>query len=158
VKDYLSSVNASCGFNVTDANVTVTVSHYDSRLSPPSFSDTCSPVYNWSSGIYNCTWNVSSNPSGWYNVTIESNRTYYNPYTFVKKSFFHEVPPILSGAYNDKPYVVWGSNASKSTMTFFVDVTDDDDNVTVYLWEMGPQDSDWTARHITSCGSRTAHR
>ncbi|MCK4335715.1 MAG: hypothetical protein KAW40_03235, partial [Candidatus Aenigmarchaeota archaeon] len=151
IQDYLSNVNASCGFNVTDANITIRVSHYDSRLTPSEYNDTCSPVYNWSIGIYNCTWNVSNNPSGWYNVTIESNRTYYNPYTFVKKSFFHEVSPILSGEYTDKLSVIWGSNVSRSQITFFVNVTDDDDNVTVLLWEMGPQDSEWTLVDTKYC-------
>ena len=82
------------------------------------FEEYCSPVYNWSGGIYNCTWNISGNPPGWYNVTIEANRTLYNPDIKEERSFFHETDPVIYGAYTDKDSVVWGTDVSKSRVTF----------------------------------------
>jgi hypothetical protein len=47
--------------------------------------------------------------------------------------------------------VEWGSNPSKSQVTFFVNVTDDDDNVTVYLWEARSPSGPWTLVSTKSC-------
>jgi hypothetical protein len=143
VKDEVDG--ADCENNVTDANVTITVSHNDPRFVPSQFNQSCSPVYNWSTGIYNCTWNISGSPSGWYNVTITSNRTLYNPDVELKRSFFHQVAPVLYGEYTGNSSVPWGDTASKSTITFYANVTDDDDNVTVRVWESkGSPTGPWT--------------
>jgi hypothetical protein len=130
---------AECGDNITDANVSVRIWH-------DAFEEYCSPVFNWSSGIYNCTWNISTNPSGWYNITVWSNKSLYNSQTRTRvNAFFHQVNTTLSNEYTDQLSVVWGSDSGKSQITFYVNVTDDDDNVTLYLWESkGSASGPWT--------------
>ncbi|RLE37326.1 hypothetical protein DRJ17_06840, partial [Candidatus Woesearchaeota archaeon] len=56
---------------VSDASVNITLIHNSQEF-------ICSPVYPMGYGEYNCTINTSTLPAGMYNLSIHSNKTYYN--------------------------------------------------------------------------------
>jgi hypothetical protein len=128
------NVTDECGANISDATVSFRVFH-------DSFSAVCEPVLvEPQPAWYNCTWNISNNPSGWYSVEMNSSRELYNNATSVRHQvFFHEVPPVLTGAFVTPTSSYWGS-----TFTFKVNVTDDDDIVNVTLWHRKQGSTDWT--------------
>ena len=120
------NVTDDCGINMTDADIELSVRHR-------SFTEQCLPIINETGdydGYYNCTWNVSSNPSGWYNITMNSSKRYYNNQTTTDTdAFFHEVAPTLSSHNVNPSSASWGS-----TFRFNVTLTDQDDTVNVSLW------------------------
>ncbi|MGB9693676.1 MAG: hypothetical protein ACPLYF_02420, partial [Fervidobacterium sp.] len=116
---------------VTGASLNITLINENSQ------SFVCSPVIELGSGDYQCTINTSYPqllPARWYNVSVQSNKTYYNPgFTLVENSFFIKTKPVLTApnvtSQQGSDLGGWGE-----TWTFKVNVTDEDkDNVTVYL-------------------------
>ncbi|NIO44774.1 MAG: DUF87 domain-containing protein, partial [Candidatus Aenigmarchaeota archaeon] len=93
---------------------------------------TCDTVMEISSGYYNCTMNTTLMSAGWYNITIDSNKTYYNDGHFFDYDVFYietapevTLPTILS--HNGSDIGGWGE-----TWTALTNVTDEDqDNVTL---------------------------
>ncbi|MGB9693661.1 MAG: hypothetical protein ACPLYF_02340, partial [Fervidobacterium sp.] len=79
---YLSNQNVTihgnitdeCGLSISDAYVSFRVFH--TGFNP--YSALCEPTLTEGSAWYNCTWNISNNPSGWYNVEMNSSRSLYN--------------------------------------------------------------------------------
>jgi len=132
-----ANVSDECMLAITDASVSFNVTH-------ASFEDECKPVSNYSNAIYNCTWNISNNPSGWYDVKVLIKKNYYNDNLSIEDNrFFHQVSPVLSGEYVEPVVAPWGT--TEFPRTFSVNVTDDDDTVTVYLWHRKWNESanDW---------------
>ncbi|MEM5844548.1 MAG: Ig-like domain-containing protein, partial [Candidatus Aenigmatarchaeota archaeon] len=120
------NVSDECGLTISDASVTFRIFHTGYN----AFSAICEEVLNEGNSYYNCTWNVSSNPSGWYNVEMNSSRDYYNNGTKIRDQvFFHQVNPVLTNEFVSPQQAPWGS-----TFVFKVNVTDDDDIVNVSLW------------------------
>ncbi|RLF39318.1 MAG: hypothetical protein DRN12_07140, partial [Thermoplasmata archaeon] len=137
------NVSDECGVAITNANVSFNVTH-------DSFEDTCHPVENRGDGSYNCTWNISNNPSGWYSIKMKSNATWYNQnITIFTNKFFHQVSPVLSGHYVTPVEAPWG--ATEFPRTFKVNVTDDDDTVTVYLWHRKLPSGAWQQADSKIC-------
>ncbi|MEM7819022.1 MAG: hypothetical protein QW403_02665, partial [Candidatus Aenigmatarchaeota archaeon] len=110
----------------------------------------CSPVYPMGNGEYNCTINTSTLPAGMYNVSIASNKTYYNDGYYLKENaLFIKTKPILYGENVSSQQASslggWGE-----VWTFKVNVTDEDlDNVTVYLYIKWENDSSWTLANVS---------
>ncbi|MCK4496847.1 MAG: hypothetical protein KAU24_01530, partial [Candidatus Aenigmarchaeota archaeon] len=133
------------------------------NVSHDGFEDVCEPVYNETNGYFNCSWNVTGNPGGWYDVYMWSNETYFNNGTAVNTSmFFHEIAPVLSAEYASPTSVPWGPDDAKSTIYFYVNVTDDDDNVTLRLYLTknvsnwgSPVDTDTTCTQQSDCINTT---
>jgi hypothetical protein len=85
-------------------------------------------------GYYNCTWDSSVASAGWFNVTMEASKNYYNPDTHkIENAFYLKVVPELKGADVTPRAEGWSVQR-----TFTVNVTDPGDNVTVRLWERKP--------------------
>jgi hypothetical protein len=131
-------VNDTCGNNITDANVSVTLW---SEKNNQNF--VCPGISHVGNGLYNCTFNTSENPgvmpAKGYNITVYSNRTYYNSdnmtvgYAEGATSFWIETAPILYGAYNLTSDPVrpggWGEE-----WTFYINLTNEDnDQVDLFL-------------------------
>ena len=95
---------------------------------------TCTEVVGYGGGEYRCARNTSTINAGLYNMSIVSNKTYYNNGNFLQTSAFYvESTPQLTAlnvsSHNGSDAGGWGE-----TWTFTVNVTDEDqDNVTVYL-------------------------
>jgi hypothetical protein len=128
---FIAHVTDDQPIDIENAQVNITLINENSQ----SFE--CSPVVEYGNGEYRCTINTSSPillPARWYNVSITSNKTYYNPgYTLVQNSFFIKTKPVLEApnvtSQQGSDLGGWGE-----TWTFKVNVTDEDrDNVTVYL-------------------------
>ncbi|MEM2963688.1 MAG: hypothetical protein QXN01_04305, partial [Candidatus Anstonellales archaeon] len=118
-----------CGNPINSATVNFTVSH-------GTFQANCIPVNNETNGYYNCSWDVTGSPGGIYVVNMSSSGQYLNNGTFSNTSgFFHQIKPYLFNATVTPLSAPYGANASKSQFTFKVNVSDDDDNTTVQLWE-----------------------
>ncbi|MFH8092821.1 MAG: hypothetical protein QXM38_02680, partial [Candidatus Aenigmatarchaeota archaeon] len=118
----VTNVSDECFLPITDASLVFVLNHSSNYYQ-------CLDVSS-NNGWYNCTWNVSNNPSGWYSIRVNSTRQYYNNATaYSGQSFFHQVDPQLTAAFVTPNSTWWGS-----TFTFKVNVTDDDDYVNVSLW------------------------
>ncbi len=93
---------------------------------------TCDTIMEISNGYYNCTINTTLMSAGWYNITIDSNKTYYNDgYYFDSDVFYVETIPALITpiilSHNGSDIGGWGE-----TWTAITNVTDEDqDNVTL---------------------------
>ncbi|MCK5594361.1 MAG: hypothetical protein KAI18_03900, partial [Candidatus Aenigmarchaeota archaeon] len=124
--DFFENDNVSIRVNLTqecDATDLVVDAAVDFSVHHDAYSATCS-VVNEADGNYNCTWNVTGAPGGWYNITINSTRQYLNPISELKvNSFFHQINPVITGAVSDRSSIVWGNDAAKSQVTFTVNVT-----------------------------------
>ncbi|MCW1307597.1 MAG: hypothetical protein OH337_00005, partial [Candidatus Parvarchaeota archaeon] len=133
-------VQDECGENISEVDVSFEVAH-------DSFLSICEPVGSESPGVFNCTWNISNNPSGWYWIRMNSSGLLYNFESKVfSQAFFHEVPPILAEALVTPSSSYWSTS-----FVFKVNVTDDDDHVTVYLWHRRKDTSSWTLIDSGSC-------
>ncbi|MEM5855473.1 MAG: hypothetical protein QW472_04125, partial [Candidatus Aenigmatarchaeota archaeon] len=120
------NVTDECGLAISDASAIFRIFHTGYN----AFSTICEPSFAEGNGYYNCTWNISTNPSGWYNVEMNSSRAYYNNGTKIRNQvFFHQVNPVLTSEFVSPQQAPWGS-----TFVFKVNVTDDDDVVNVSLW------------------------
>ncbi|NOQ55827.1 MAG: DUF87 domain-containing protein, partial [Nanohaloarchaea archaeon] len=153
--DFFENDNVSIRVNLTqecDVADIVVDAAVDFSVHHDTYSATCS-VVNEADGNYNCTWNVTGAPGGWYNITVNSTRQYLNSISKLKiNSFFHQINPVIFDASADKSSVVWGNDPAKSQVTFTVNVTDDDDTVDVYLWEsLGSATGPWTLADQTTC-------
>ncbi|MFC2143954.1 hypothetical protein ACFLQO_01160, partial [Candidatus Aenigmatarchaeota archaeon] len=141
--------NVSCPGGICEDNENVTIqgrvlddcsntrntSYIRFNVSHAGIQYICTPIYNESNGYYNCSWNVTGYPGGWYDIYMWSNETYFNNNTATNTSgFFHELAPNLTGEYASPTAVPWGPDDVKSTIYFYVNVTDDDDNVTLELY------------------------
>jgi hypothetical protein len=127
----VSNITDECGNLITDAFTSFIVNH-------DSFEDYCTDVIS-GSGLYNCTWNVTNSPGGYYNLTMNSERGLYNIDNETKtNAFFVEVSPILNDEYVTPEEKYWGT-----TFDFYVNITDDDDNVNVTLWHKKQPSTDW---------------
>ncbi|MEM5879066.1 MAG: DUF87 domain-containing protein [Candidatus Aenigmatarchaeota archaeon] len=130
------------------SNVTINASLYDECSVPISEADVnftmkslqtsqelvCSPVIN-NSNIYNCTFNTSSPtimPARWYNVSMKSNKTYYNTNITTKyQAFWIETTPELINPVA----IPSGDGGWGESWIFRVNFTDEDlDNNWVKLW------------------------
>jgi len=131
------NITDECSGYIDDANLGINLSHDSYQLN-------CTPVNNNGSGTYNCTLNVTTSPGGNYNITVDSNQTYHNQnITIHLNPFFVEVAPIVNLEWVNPSSAYWArSYAAGPVFTFYVNVTDDDDDVTVQLWhydnETGP--------------------
>ncbi|RMG91125.1 MAG: hypothetical protein D6706_18540, partial [Chloroflexi bacterium] len=142
------NITDECGTpTITDATVWFNVSH-------ASFGAQCAPVVNEGNGYYNCTLNVTGTPGGWYAVSMNATRQYYNNASTAKtNAYFHEIAPVLSGEYVTPNESYWGT-----TRTFYVNVTDDDDTVTVKLWHRKWPSTAWSevaTQYCSDCINKT---
>ncbi|RLG20513.1 hypothetical protein DRN74_05300, partial [Candidatus Micrarchaeota archaeon] len=135
-----ANVSDECNQLINDAAVWFNITH-------DNFNDVCTLVKNEGNGYYNCSWNISNNPGGWYNITMNSERTYYNYDNETKiQAFFHEIAPVLAGEYVTPTESYWGT-----TFNFYVNVTDDDDTVTVQLWHRKLPSGSWNLADSATC-------
>jgi hypothetical protein len=115
------------GVEGASLNITLINSLYGSNF-------TCSNVKEISEGNYNCTINTSLTSAGWYNLSIISNKTYYNNgYLFRSNAFYVETVPQLTSpiiiSKNGNNLGGWGENWTATT-----NVTDEDqDNITLTI-------------------------
>jgi len=117
-------VKDECGDLINDADVSFRVVH--------GIDYWCEDVRNEGNGTYNCTWNVTGYPGGYYDVVMNSSRSEHNPHTNTTTSaFFHEIYPKLENVGVSPGSQPYGTN---SQFTFSAYVTDDDDTVNVSLW------------------------
>ncbi|MCK5019662.1 MAG: hypothetical protein KAS32_21570, partial [Candidatus Peribacteraceae bacterium] len=135
----------SCSRNITgmtDINITMR-----STLTGSIYN--CTTVLDEGNGVYNCTFNTTSNPdtmpSRGYSFEILSNKQYYNndnetqTYVTATSGFFIDTAPVLqypqlnTSAFDGDT----GENGSWSeNRNFTINVTDEDgDQVTVRLWK-----------------------
>ncbi|MCX6814804.1 MAG: hypothetical protein NTY20_04115 [Candidatus Aenigmarchaeota archaeon] len=135
-----------CGNSVNSAGVNFTVSH-------GAYQASCVPVNNETNGYYNCSWNVTGSPGGIYVINMTSSWQYLNNGSASNTSgFFHQISPVLSNANVTRLFAAWGANATRSQFTFTVNVSDDDDNTTVQLWESsGSPSGPWTLVDSQAC-------
>jgi len=111
---------------IDDADVTFRVSHdgseYIADFDPAGYNQT----------FYNATWNVTEGPSGNYSIIMNSSGSFYNTNTTtLTHAFHHQRSPRLpdSSTYVSPVSAEWGNSFG-----FYTNITDDDDNVTVYMW------------------------
>ncbi len=124
------NISDDCNVSVSDASMNISVSH-------DVFSANCSSVQALGSGRYNCTLNMTSLPGGYYNVTAASARTYFNANsTKFVNAFFRQVAPSLNNENVDPSSTYWARTvAGGPNFAFHVNVSDDDDTLTLELWE-----------------------
>jgi len=87
---------------------------------------------NTNSTHYNATWERERQPEGNYSVTMNSSKNLYNPNsTTASNLFHHQMNPQLpnSDCLCQPDSGQWGT-----TFSFNYRMTDDDDNVTAYMW------------------------
>jgi hypothetical protein len=79
-------------------------------LSSGSYSSSCSPI-NEDNGNYNCTWDSTSKPEGYWNITIQASKTYYstNTTTFANWFWLENRPPVVSNLNVTPNAAGWGS-------------------------------------------------
>ncbi|MCK4518231.1 hypothetical protein KAT92_05605, partial [Candidatus Babeliales bacterium] len=79
-EDFFEGQNVSIRINITE-ECSVLDTLNDSlvyfNISHDAYSDTCTLI-NETTGYYNCTWNVTGAPGGWYNITADLDRIYFN--------------------------------------------------------------------------------
>ena len=87
-------------------------------------------VTNTTGNFYNCTWDTTGIPAAMYDITMESWKSYYNNGSDIQYDAINITRTTVLNAANVTPEVEgWGINK-----TFFVNVTDPEDNATVRLW------------------------
>ncbi|RKX21963.1 MAG: hypothetical protein DRP45_11795, partial [Candidatus Zixiibacteriota bacterium] len=80
--------------------------------------------------VYVCNWNSSGKLMGWYDVRMISRKDYYNNGTFTKtNAFYLTTIPVLKYANVTPRSEGWAIEKN-----FSVNVSDEGDNVTVWLW------------------------
>ncbi|MFC2143647.1 hypothetical protein ACFLQN_04590, partial [Candidatus Aenigmatarchaeota archaeon] len=148
--DFNSTQNVTIQINITDycnnaiagisENITVEINHRTSWYN-------CSTINEEGGGAYNCTIVLENKPGGYYNITVNSSKQYYNDQTNIKiGKFFHQVTPEVSGQVVSPVNAPWGT-----TFYFNVTVTDEDDNVTLYLLDRKVGGGAWTVRDTQIC-------
>jgi len=93
---------------------------------------TCTPVLQEGQGYYNCTWDSTAKPYGWYTVKMTGSKSYH-PYneTIKSNSFFLASNPQINNPSVDHTLGGWGE-----LYTFIVYITDrDKNNNNVSLWK-----------------------
>jgi len=96
----------------------------------------CTPVYNMNNGTYNCTFDTSGKPFGWYSIKMMARKNYYSEYpsyTTITKpnAFFVASNPVINSFTIDHYFGGWGE-----LYNFDIRITDTDaspNNVT--LWK-----------------------
>ncbi|MBN2202775.1 MAG: DUF87 domain-containing protein [Candidatus Aenigmarchaeota archaeon] len=133
---------------VDDVDLNVT---FISLLYGNNFS--CSDIVPYGSGEYRCTLNSSDINAGWYNVSIVSNKTYYNDglsndwHAFYIESIPNLAAPSIT-SHNGSTVGGWGE-----TWTATVNVTEEDqNNVTLYVFvkKFTDPDNAWIQENQTS--------
>ncbi|MFA6049565.1 MAG: hypothetical protein WC792_06500, partial [Candidatus Micrarchaeia archaeon] len=122
-----ANVTDECGNVVTGATVWFRVQHLSNYY-------TCAATAEEGSGLYNCTLNTSGMASGNYTVIANASKQWHNFAQNSSANRFHvENNATLAGEAVANSSLYWGS-----MYYFYVNVTDEDDNVTVQLWERAP--------------------
>ncbi|MBI4020111.1 MAG: hypothetical protein HY367_02155, partial [Candidatus Aenigmarchaeota archaeon] len=135
---FLGDVTNDCSVFITGATVYF-LSRHDSMANITTSVDIAN-------GSYNGTLNATTLPGGYFNVTFNSTRTNYNNgNTTANNTFFHQISPNLTNATSNISSGPWGT-----TFQFTVNVTDDDDNVTIRLWD-SPDNVTFTLRGTQTC-------
>ncbi|MCK5017473.1 MAG: hypothetical protein KAS32_10435, partial [Candidatus Peribacteraceae bacterium] len=143
-------LNDSCGRNITsvsDINISMRNNIDDQVYN-------CTTVLEEGSGLYNCTFNTSTNPgvmtAGGYDMEILSYKQYYNyenasiNYVGDDSGFFIETAPILSTPQVNASGDGLNIGSWSEGWNFTVLVTDDDgDAVSVTLWKRQWGGSSW---------------
>ena len=118
-----SNITTDCDQLLTDASVNFTVNG-------TSYNDVCLGSYNATSYQYECDWNSTGAPAGTYNLTMISERSYYNDNATTKISAvnFTKMPELAAASVTPE------SDGWALNRTFRLNVTDPGDTVTAYLW------------------------
>ncbi|MBI4175596.1 MAG: FixH family protein, partial [Candidatus Aenigmarchaeota archaeon] len=138
---FLGDVTDDCSVFISGSTIYFISSHDAARnLSVPS------PAFNIGNGSYNGTLNVTNLTGGFFNVTFNSSGTNYNPDNVTTlNAYFYQINPLIFGAASNVSSAPWGA-----TFSFTVNVTDDDDNLTLRLWD-SPDNSAFTQRSLQTC-------
>ncbi|MCK5593634.1 MAG: hypothetical protein KAI18_00155, partial [Candidatus Aenigmarchaeota archaeon] len=115
------------------------------------YSNTCS-VENETTGYYNCTFNNTGMPPGYYDFEMNSSKSFYNTdsrvfsYVYGISSFWLETLPILTA-----PAVSPGVGGWGETFYFVTNATDRDlDMMTVKLWLRKKSGGSWIMKNSTT--------
>ncbi|MCK4497157.1 MAG: hypothetical protein KAU24_03120, partial [Candidatus Aenigmarchaeota archaeon] len=121
------SIVDNCNNNITNVTIYFILTNENSGT-----NYYCNDTMEKDNGTYNCTFNTSAMEAGWFNITMVSNKTYYNDNTTIKyHAFWIETTPILENSRVSPWIGGWGADFNYS-----VQVTDEDgDTVRVRLWE-----------------------
>ncbi|MCW1304418.1 MAG: hypothetical protein OH354_01420, partial [Candidatus Parvarchaeota archaeon] len=103
-------------------------------------------------GNYTCTFDTTGDPLGWYNVSFNVSKNFYNG-TFIEKinAFQLRARSQLSGAGAHPSSEGWGYNF---TLNVSVQDSDPDDVVNVSLWKAYNQNGPWIyleSKNCTNC-------
>jgi uncharacterized delta-60 repeat protein len=121
-----TNVTDDCSASVSSAAVSFNITYNATT----QFS--CSPVNNETganAGYYNCTWDSTAKPTGWYNVSVDSSKTYYNGNTTTKANAFELTETTKPTITVDSP-----TNTTYNTTSISL-VVSADENVSAWWYQ-----------------------
>ncbi|MCK4927127.1 MAG: hypothetical protein KAS11_01565, partial [Candidatus Aenigmarchaeota archaeon] len=151
--EYFLDDNVTLRANVTSdcAAEVMNESNVSFRYFRTGYSDTCI-INNESTGYYNCTFNNTGMPPGYYDFEVNSSQSFYNAdsevfaYAYGISSFWIETLPYLSLPSPNPSTGGWGE-----TFYFTTNATDrDNDLMTVRLWIKKTSSGTWTFKNSTT--------
>jgi len=136
-------VQDDCGINVTDANVYFNLTNLRTN---ESFRCPETGYATYSGGYYTCDWDSTGKSSGWYNVTMNASKAYYNNDSYTRGYAFFLVTPVKL----TNPTLTVPDDGSWGEPHNFSVVVDHYTDVEVCLLEKIPPATEYTVTNCTT--------